>query len=158
MWVSPNHPNPPRPYSPPQETGQRIATFQRHAGEELRVNLAEYEGHPYVSLRVWAPGPDGQLLPIRGKGLSIKVREVAGLAEALGQLAADLDQQGQGQGTAPPVERRQPDRPAVRGHHLPTTNRPAGTGSPRPPWQEQELGPADAFDEFGGQEGVECRL
>ena len=111
MWVSPNHPNPPRPYSPPQESGQRLATFPRHGGEELRVNLAEYEGHPYVSLRVWAPGPDGQLLPVKGKGLSVKLREVAGLAEVLGQLAADLPQQGPGH--ALPVERRQPDRPAA---------------------------------------------
>jgi hypothetical protein len=48
MWVSPNHPNPPRQAAAPQESGERVATFARHGGEELRVNLAEYEGHPYT--------------------------------------------------------------------------------------------------------------
>jgi transcriptional coactivator p15 (PC4) len=90
MWINPNHPSPPRQAAAPRETGQRVATFARHGGEELRVNLAEYEGHPYLSLRVWAPGQDGQLWPVRGKGLSVKLREVASLAEVLTDVAGRL--------------------------------------------------------------------
>jgi Transcriptional Coactivator p15 (PC4) len=90
MWINPNHPNPPRQAAAPQESGQRVATFARHGGEELRVSLAEYEGHPYLSLRVWAPGTDGQLWPVRGKGLAVKLREVAGLAAVLARIAGML--------------------------------------------------------------------
>jgi hypothetical protein len=43
---------------PPEDQGQALATLERSRGEELRVTLAEYEGHPFVNLRVWAPGPD----------------------------------------------------------------------------------------------------
>ena len=41
MWVNPNHPDPPRPASAPPENGERLATFPRGEGVELRVNLAE---------------------------------------------------------------------------------------------------------------------
>jgi hypothetical protein len=90
MYISPNHPNPPRPAEPPQDTGRRVATFQRHGGEELRVSVAEWKGHQFVSIRVWAPGPDGRLWPQRARGVSIKLREVAGLAEALAWVAGQL--------------------------------------------------------------------
>jgi hypothetical protein len=90
MWINPNHPNPPRQADAPRENGDRLVTFERHGGEELRVSLAEFNGHPFVSLRVWAPGQDGQLWPVRGKGISVKLREVAGLAEALAAVAGQL--------------------------------------------------------------------
>jgi hypothetical protein len=114
MWVSPNHPNPPRQAAAPQESGERVATFARHGGEELRVNLAEYEGHPYLSLRVWAPGTDGQLWPVRGKGLSVKLREVASLAEVLAAVAGRMgagDRQDDRRHEGPPPARRGSARP-----------------------------------------------
>src|SRR5207302_8681587 len=88
-----NHPNPPRPsQGPPQETGERLATFQRgRTGEELRVTLAEYEGHPFISLRVWAPGSDGRLWPVKGTGGSIRLRAVPELADVLALVAAGDD-------------------------------------------------------------------
>ncbi len=92
MWINPNHPDPPRPRpaAAPQESGERVATFQRHGGEELRVSLAEFNGFKFLSLRVWAPGQDGQLWPVRGKGLAIKLREVAGLADVLTDVAGRI--------------------------------------------------------------------
>src|SRR4051794_20663412 len=94
MWVSPNHPDPPRSPAAPQDTGYRLATFERHGGEEFRVSLAEYRGHPFVSLRVWAPGSDGQWWPVKGKSVSVKLGEVAELAEALETLASQLGDGG----------------------------------------------------------------
>lgn len=129
MWVSPNHPNPPRLSGPPREQGERLATFPRGDGEELRVNLAEYNGYPYLALRVWTAGPGGQWWPVKGKGVSIRLREVAGLAEALTAVAEWI------------ADTRGPDR---RGPTTPTPRRaalPAPTAMP--PWH----GTADGFDE-----------
>jgi hypothetical protein len=52
MYVSPNHPDPPRPAGPPPEQGVRFGTFPRGDGVEMRVCLAELNGNPYVSIRV----------------------------------------------------------------------------------------------------------
>jgi hypothetical protein len=125
MWVSPNHPNPPRQAAAPQEQGERVATFIRHGGEELRVSLAHYQGHPYLSLRVWAPGTDGQLWPVRGKGLSVKLREVAGLAEVLaavaGRIGAGDRQDDRREG--PPSTRRGSARPPFDATRATSPNR-----------------------------------
>jgi hypothetical protein len=59
MYVSPNHPNPPKPYvpsAPPEETGRRLATFPRGPDAELRVSLDTYKGSDFVSVRVWERG------------------------------------------------------------------------------------------------------
>lgn len=145
MWVSPNHPNPPRSQDVPQESGQRLATFPRpRNGEELRVTLEEYNGHPFLSLRVWAPGTGGQLWPVRGKGLSIRIREVAELAEVLARVAEDL---ANGSLVAPARHHSEtrhhpghaPASPSPAAHHRPAAGRPAEM--PRRP-------PAEPFDEF----------
>ncbi len=110
MWVSPRHPNPPRPAEPPAETGRRLGTFDRGDDGELRVCLQRYEGRPYISLRVWAKG-----WPVKGKGVSIRVREAAGLAAILADVVDQLGRDDVG-GQRGPVDvgdrRRQapPDR------------------------------------------------
>src|SRR4051794_10048858 len=74
----------PEPIAPsPPDPSSILATLDRGRGEQLRVTLAEYEGHPYVSLRVFAPGLDGQLWPVRGKGCSVRIRECRAVADAL---------------------------------------------------------------------------
>jgi hypothetical protein len=50
-------------------------TLPRGEGAELRVSLAEYQGRPYVSLRVWERGSDGELWPSK-KGCSIRASEI----------------------------------------------------------------------------------
>jgi hypothetical protein len=74
---------------PPFETGQRLATFPRglQAEEELRVALCHYKGFPFVTLRVWEQDDQGQWWPVRGKGLSVRARECAGIAEALASVS-----------------------------------------------------------------------
>jgi hypothetical protein len=123
MYVSPKHPDYERLSRPPEppEDGEVLAALPRSRREELRVALAEYEGHPYISLRVWAPGADGRPRPVRGKGCSIRIREVADVIGAL-RRAAEL--------AAFPME-----RPA------------AAAGSPHV--ADAAAGPFDEFDESG---------
>jgi hypothetical protein len=94
VYVKPGHApqNPAR--TPPEERGKRLATLPRGRGdEELRVNLDEYNGHPYIALRVWKQNGAGDWWPIAGKGLSIKTKELLDVAEAL-QQAAEMVGQG----------------------------------------------------------------
>src|ERR1041385_2693657 len=93
----------------PGENGQRLATLDRSgkdAREELRVTLAEYNGHPYVSMRVWALSNDGQWWPVKSKGCSVRISECGDVAAALKraeQLAHEHagTSEGYGQPSAP---------------------------------------------------------
>jgi hypothetical protein len=85
MWRNPKYPGPPPP-TPPADDAERLATFPRGDGRELRISMAEYQGHPYISLRVWMTGQDGQMWPVKGKGCSVRLREVPELLAALGGL------------------------------------------------------------------------
>lgn len=71
---------------PPAENCRRLGTFPRAEGSELRVCQAEYQGRGYVSLRVWERDRNGQWWPIKGKGCSIRLGEIAGLIEVLGRV------------------------------------------------------------------------
>ena len=125
MWRNPNHPQPEAP-SAPRETGRRLATFPRNQGkEELRLGLDNFEGHDYVSLRLWARGDDGSWWPTR-KGCSIRLAECAGLAEALAGVAAERTG---GEPRRPPGPTRQ----------RPDQGRPVSAAKPRR---------AEGFDEF----------
>lgn len=103
MWVNPKYPQPERP-SPPQEQGERLATLPRNQNEELRINLAEYNGRPFIGLRIWAKGSDGNFWPVKGKGLSIRVAEIDEVIDALGQAREILAEQASG--TAERSDRR----------------------------------------------------
>jgi hypothetical protein len=68
---------------PPQETGRRIGTVIRSADEELRVNWCEYEGKLYVSLRLWTRDQQGGCWPDPKKGMTVRLRELADVADAI---------------------------------------------------------------------------
>lgn len=93
MWRNPNYPAPEAP-APPEERGRRLATLPRGKAEELRVTLDSFEGKPYLGLRVWSQGADGSWWPLKGKGLSIRVRELADVAAALHQADEILNGEG----------------------------------------------------------------
>lgn len=57
--------------------------------EELRVNWSEFNGHHFLSLRVWHCGMDGMWRPDRQRGCTVKLRELAAFAEAV-NVALDL--------------------------------------------------------------------
>jgi hypothetical protein len=51
--------------------------------EELRVNWSAYNGHHFLSLRVWHCGMDGVWRPDRTKGCTVKLRELPAFADAV---------------------------------------------------------------------------
>ncbi|MBV8611806.1 MAG: hypothetical protein JO034_30735 [Singulisphaera sp.] len=73
---------------PPEDTGRRLATCPRGKEEELRISWCEYEGNPYLNLRIWKRDQHGRGWWPDKRGIAIRVRELPDLAEA---LAAALD-------------------------------------------------------------------
>ena len=119
---------------PPVDDGELLDALPRADGfEALRVSVKEYEGRPYVSLRVWVRDKNtGAMWPTK-RGCSVRIRELPRVIAAL-QKAADLATAG----------------PAAAGA-------PAGSDRPsaRPSWTEA-LGAARptraGFDECAGDE------
>lgn len=77
--------------APPEDTGQRLATLprdERGQRAELRVSWAEYEGRPYLSLRVWTLDDGGAAWPSK-VGVTVRLRELPAVAEAIAE-ALDL--------------------------------------------------------------------
>lgn len=145
MWRNPNHgasqTEAPRP-SAPAETGRRLATMPRSTRggpeQELRVSLDEYQGHPYISIRLWQQdGRSGAWWPLKDKGISVRLREADDVAEAI-KLAVRLAD-GPAPAVAPKRESAGPRRPSTRGRtaydHSTLPAQPAGGGE---------------FDEFAG--------
>ena len=62
---------------------RHIATFSKNKVEEIRIDLTEYQGHDLISARVWAPSQGtGVKVPTK-KGLTLNVRLLPDLIEAL---------------------------------------------------------------------------
>ncbi|MHB2017729.1 MAG: hypothetical protein ACYCW6_12335 [Candidatus Xenobia bacterium] len=77
----------------PQENGIRLATMTRFDGTELRMSWAEYNGHRFLNVRVWTQdASSGTWWPDKTRGLSIRLRELADVAEGL-EKALELAQQ-----------------------------------------------------------------
>jgi hypothetical protein len=86
VWVSPNHPNPPRQPGPPPDDGRELVTIRRRDGHELRVRLKTYESHPYVLIQLWKLDAHGAAWPVKGRSTSIRMGEIGDVIDAL-QLA-----------------------------------------------------------------------
>ena len=123
MYLSPNHPDYERlkdratiaaPTGPPAPTGTLLATFPRPSREgqdcELRLVLDEYQGHPYLSLRVWQKDQAGAFWPTR-RGVSVRMGEAEGVAEALVQALGRVEPAPLPGPTreAPPRRRQRPE-------------------------------------------------
>lgn len=75
-----------RTATPPPEQGRRLAMIPRPKDdEEIRISWAEYEGHPYLAIRFWRKGDDGQFWPDKHRGFSVRLRELPDVAEAIGE-------------------------------------------------------------------------
>jgi hypothetical protein len=146
----------PDPQHGPVEHGQRLATFVRgrHGEEQLRVNLCEYEGHPYVSIRLWTKGQDGSWWPTK-KGTSVRMAECSELAEVLANVA----RQHESARLAGP-DRRQDPLPGARGSsrwggRQPQRSLPAPRDSAGSDDRHADQGPPfepGRFTEFDGDE------
>jgi hypothetical protein len=106
--------------TPPEEQGKRLATLKRPKDRaEIRITWSEYQGRPYLNVRVWAEGHDGQLWPQKERGFSIRLHELLDVADAIAEAMALADE------------------------HM--ANRP-GAGQGR---RERAAAPRPDFDEFG---------
>jgi hypothetical protein len=81
---------------PIADDGERLATIGRAPNVELRVGLKEFKGHRFVRLQEWAVNMhNSQWWPSKGKGCSIKLREldavVAALLQAIEQSSGTAD-------------------------------------------------------------------
>jgi hypothetical protein len=126
--------------TPPVDDGELLDALPRSEGREaLRITLKEYEGRPYVGVRIWVRDDrTGAMWPTK-RGCSVRIRELARVVEAL-QRAAALATAGQA--ATGQTAGRSADGPG-----------PAGRGG----WTER-LGSAPqsarpGFDEFEGQGG-----
>lgn len=72
---------------PPKESGKRLATIPRGDDAELRVVWDEYEGKPYVGIRVWELR-DGTAYPTK-TGCTVRLRELADFADGIGLAIAE---------------------------------------------------------------------
>jgi hypothetical protein len=84
---------------PPEDTGRRLATCPRGKDEELRISWCEYEGNPYLNLRIWKCDRFQRGWWPDKRGIAIRVRELPDLAEA---LATALDLAAEHQAPRPP--------------------------------------------------------
>jgi hypothetical protein len=78
-----------------EERGERLATFPRGDDQELRVTLDEYNGHAFVSLRIWEQGRDGDWWPMKNRECSIRLSEVEGMISALCQVERIIEEETQ---------------------------------------------------------------
>jgi len=140
--LSPNPPDPPA--DSPEDEGQPLGAFPLDdGGQVLRVTLKTSEGRPYVAIRLWSRDDRGRFRPVKGKGVSVRLREVSGVIDALqGALASagELDSAGRRscrggrplQGalaSAGELDRqRQRGRPAGGGRSAGTGNEPDSRG------------------------------
>ena len=76
--------------APPPENGRRLGTINRSESEEIRINWSEFEGHPFLSIRMWKRYDDGTWWPDK-RGIAIRVRELPDLVVAMAE-AIDLAQ------------------------------------------------------------------
>jgi len=93
--------HPARPAPPPPDPGRILARMPRQDGTELRVSLHYYESKPFVRVGPWQSSA-ADAWPVKGKGATVKVRELAAVAgallDALDAAAADNDAPANGGG------------------------------------------------------------
>lgn len=118
MWVNPKYKDHYQPPVPPTDDGRPLGVFPRGDGrDELRITLKTFEGRPYVALRAWERGSDGQSYPTK-KGVTVRIHEIPDVIAALHQVEGLLEQESQGTRQEHPGRR----------HAAPTPPRPAAAG------------------------------
>jgi len=89
----------------PQDAGIRLATFPRPEGE-LRFTWNVYGDRPYLRFQLWTKGEDGSSWPVKGQGLTVKVKELPDLAEGVSKALDMALKEGGGTTSKPRTESR----------------------------------------------------
>lgn len=147
MWLRPGYT--PETPAPPREHGEKLATFARGPDAEMRVSLAEFEGRPYVSLRLWERDRGGGWWPVKGKGCSIRISEAPELSAVLARLSPQAalcepagPSAGLEQGWEPERRVGAPGAPPDRPRYVEKGRRS------RPDWTPETLPPASGGPDF----------
>lgn len=64
------------------DPGKVLVSCERQDGSELRVSLKEYQGKPWVDVRIWQAAEGEKTIPTK-KGVGIRTRELPDVVEAL---------------------------------------------------------------------------
>jgi hypothetical protein len=74
------------------DEGFQVATLMRSETEQVRVRIVTFNGGaPFMRLQVWTKGSDGGWWPSKGKGMTVRLRELPDLAEGLVRAMAEAD-------------------------------------------------------------------
>jgi len=72
----------------PDDDGVKLATIARGGDREVRIRWREFKGHRFVDVREWAASAQtGEWWPVKGRGLSLKPRELGAVLGALRQAS-----------------------------------------------------------------------
>jgi len=72
----------------------RITEIPKNSREVIRVGLDEYHGHHFANLRVWYDPQDGGPLRPSKKGVSIPLRILTDVQDALGLTLQEARERG----------------------------------------------------------------
>jgi len=76
---------------PLTDDGVKVATLDRGPSRELRIRWREFKGHHFLDIREWSVSQhNAQWWPTKGKGISVKARELAVVLTAV-QQALELN-------------------------------------------------------------------
>jgi hypothetical protein len=137
--------------APTPGVSRPLGAIRRAEDEELRVEWCWFEGHPFVSARLWVRGSRGKWFPDPKRGLSIRLREMAIIRDALAKAdrLATAYHQGLQRGRNGPVDA---PRQAARTPCQDEPSRPSGEGRLWDPSGLPVIEPSDPengeFDEF----------
>ncbi len=73
---------------PIANTREPIATVQKNQREELRFSLDEFKGHHFATIRIYAPGREGAMVPTKA-GVTFKPGLIVEVRAALDKVEAD---------------------------------------------------------------------
>jgi len=80
---------------PLTDDGVKLATINRGPNRELRIRWRQFKGHQFLDIREWSVNIDNsQWFPTKGKGVTVKARELNDFAAAVKRAVAVLEDEG----------------------------------------------------------------
>jgi transcriptional coactivator p15 (PC4) len=77
---------------PLADDGVKLATINRGPNCELRIRWKTFKGFPYLDVREWTVNKDNaQWFPTKGKGITVKPRELSDVIAALTNALALIE-------------------------------------------------------------------
>jgi Transcriptional Coactivator p15 (PC4) len=74
---------------PLTDDGLKLASINRGPNRELRVRWREFKGHQFLDIREWSVNiGNAQWFPTKGKGVTVKARELNDFATAIKRALA----------------------------------------------------------------------